>query len=131
MIKDRESDKIYDLVSNGTTMTLEDLKEFIDIVFLHLNPQQVSQLTQSLGSTVTGDEFHSILEILVLKRAGSLDVFNSWDKGQKGYIDRSDLEAILRSYGLSFKESYIDMMIDMFKDRKMRLEDFNKIYKEE
>ncbi|AFN82452.1 hypothetical protein EROM_011080 [Encephalitozoon romaleae SJ-2008] len=131
MIEKIESDTIYDLITNGGEMTLEALRQFIDIVFLGVNPQQVSQLTQSLGNTVTRDDFNAVLDALVLKKAGCLDIFNSWDKGQKGYIDKSDVETILKSYGLSFKESYVDTMVGIFKDKRMKFDDFNRLYKEE
>ncbi|KAG5858961.1 hypothetical protein KMI_10g16610 [Encephalitozoon hellem] len=131
MIERIESDKVYDLVSGGDSMTVEALKQFIDIVFLDVNPQQVSQLTQSLGSVVTRDDFNYILGSLVHKKAGCLDVFSSWDRGQKGYIDKSYVETILKSYGLSFKESYIDAMIGIFKDKRMGLDDLSSLWKEE
>ncbi|CAD24999.1 CALCIUM-BINDING PROTEIN SIMILAR TO MYOSIN REGULATORY LIGHT CHAIN 2 [Encephalitozoon cuniculi GB-M1] len=130
MLERNESDRIYDMVTHGNEMTLEDLKQFIEIVFLDVSSQQVSQLTQSLGNIVTRDDFNSILDSLVLKRTGNLDVFNSWDRDQKGHIDKNDVEAILKSYGLSFKESYIDAMLGIFKDKKMRFDDLNSLCKE-
>lgn len=131
MIGREKSDRIYDLINGGSDVTLDGLHQFIDTVFLDVSPEQVSQITQSIDGVVTRDSFNLILASLVQKRASSLDIFNSWDRDRKGYIDRRDLEMILKSYGLSLKESCVDAMIGIFEDKKMTFDDFDNLFNQE
>ena len=128
MIERDSSDRIYDLINGGNDVTLDNLHQFIDTVFLDADHEQVSQLTQGIDGPVPRDIFNLILTSLAQKRAGHLDIFNSWDTDRKGYIDRRDLEVILKSYGLSLKKTCIDAMIGAFENERMSLDDFNGLF---
>lgn len=125
MIEKTKSDEIYDLINSGDHVTADGLKDFLETVFFNTTPQQIAQILQPLGNIVTRDEFCAILELLVQKRTTDLEVFNSWDVEKKGYIDRKDIKSMLRSYGLSFKESFIDDMVSAFGTEKICFKDFS------
>lgn len=126
MIEEQKANEIYSLIRDGGNITISDIKNFIETVFPSVNDQQTSQILQTLGNVVTRSEFRSILELLVRKKATNLEVFHSWDRERKGFVDRAGIKAMLKDYGLSFKESYIDSMMRVFEGEKIDFERFDK-----
>lgn len=130
MIEHQKADEIYNLISNGNSMTTEELRGFIEEVFFDISTQQLSQILKPFGNVVTKSEFSGVLELLVRKKASNLDVFNAWDRKRKGFLDKRDIEMMLKSYGLDFKDSYIDDMLGIFEGKDITFEEFDRLISE-
>lgn len=119
-------DQIYDLVNNGNSITVDQLKKFIEIMFLNVSSDEISQVLEPLGQNVERDEFKKILKLLTREKATNLEVFNLWDLKKKGYIDKEDVKIALNNLGLNLKESFVDKMMNVFESDKICFEEFNK-----